>query len=262
MILDIYQIDAFANNVFEGNPAAVIPLDEWLDDDLMQSIAAENNLAETAFFVEEDTGYRIRWFTPAVEVDLCGHATLASAYVLYEELAYQGSSLTFNSRSGPLTISRDADRFSMDFPTQACLPCETPSGLAQALGCEINACLKNEDYVVVLDTEQQLLNLDPDFAGLSELDLRGVIVTAPSANYDFVNRFFGPNVGVDEDPVTGSAFTKLIPYWAERLGKNVLTAKQVSQRGGEVFCQMQGERVLIAGSAISYLQGSIKISSV
>lgn len=259
MKLDIYQIDAFANHVFEGNPAAVIPLDEWLDDGLMQLIAAENNLAETAFFVEEDAGYRIRWFTPTVEVDLCGHATLASAYVLYQELDYQATSLTFNSRSGPLTIMRDKDQFSMDFPAQVCLPCDAPTGLALALGCDIYTCLKNEDYVVVLNTEQELLNLNPDFSGLSKLDLRGVIVTAPSVNYDFVNRFFAPNVGVNEDPVTGSAFTKLIPYWAERLGNNVLTAKQVSARGGEVFCQMHGDRVLIAGSAVSYLKGSIKV---
>ena len=259
MKLGIYQIDAFANNVFEGNPAAVIALTEWLDDSLMQSIAAENNLAETAFFVKEEAGFRIRWFTPAVEVDLCGHATLASAYVLYQKLGYQGASLTFNSRSGPLTISQDAGRYVMDFPTQACQACEVPNGLAEALDCEVNNCLNNEDYLVVLDTEQELLNLQPDFSRLAELDLRGVIVTAPSLEYDFVSRFFAPNVGVNEDPVTGSAFTKLIPYWAQRLGKDVLSAKQVSQRGGEVFCQMRGDRVLIAGSAVSYLQGCIEI---
>ncbi|MFT5612630.1 MAG: PhzF family phenazine biosynthesis protein [Polaribacter sp.] len=259
MKLNIYQIDAFANNVFEGNPAAVIALTEWLDDSLMQSIAAENNLAETAFFVKEEAGFRIRWFTPAVEVDLCGHATLASAYVLYQKLAYKGASLTFNSRSGPLTISQDAGRYVMDFPTQACQPCEVPNGLVEALACEVNTCFNNEDYLVVLDTEQELLNLQPDFSRLAELDLRGVIVTAPSLKYDFVSRFFAPNVGINEDPVTGSAFTKLIPYWAQRLGKDMLSAKQVSQRGGEVFCQMRGDRVLIAGSAVSYLQGCIEI---
>ena len=259
MKLDIYQIDAFANNVFEGNPAAVIALAEWLDDSLMQSIAAENNLAETAFFVKEQAGFRIRWFTPTVEVDLCGHATLASAYVLYQKLAYQAASLTFNSRSGPLTISQDAGRYVMDFPTQTCQPCEVPNGLAEALACEVNTCLNNEDYLVVLDTEQELLNLQPDFSRLAELDLRGVIVTAPSLKYDFVSRFFAPNVGVNEDPVTGSAFTKLIPYWAQRLGKGVLSAKQVSQRGGEVFCQMRGDRVLIGGSAVGYMKGCIEI---
>ncbi|MFT5654962.1 MAG: PhzF family phenazine biosynthesis protein, partial [Arenicella sp.] len=189
----------------------------------------------------------------------CGHATLASAYVLYQKLGYQGASLTFNSRSGPLTISQDAGRYVMDFPTQACQPCEVPNGLAEALACEVNTCLNNEDYLVILDTEQELLNLQPDFSRLAELDLRGVIVTAPSLEYDFVSRFFAPNVGVNEDPVTGSAFTKLIPYWAQRLGKGVLSAKQVSQRGGEVFCQMRGDRVLIAGSVVSYLQGCIEI---
>jgi predicted PhzF superfamily epimerase YddE/YHI9 len=179
--------------------------------------------------------------------------------VLYQKLGYQGASLTFNSPSGPLTISREAGRYVMDFPSQICLPCDVPSGLAEALGCQIDVCLNNQDYLVVLDTEQALLNLQPDFSRLAEIDLRGVIVTAPSLEYDFVNRFYAPNVGVNEDPVTGSAFTKLIPYWAQRLGKSVLNAKQVSQRGGEVFCQMRGDRVLIAGSAVGYLQGSIEI---
>ena len=259
MKLDLYQIDAFADKPFTGNPAAVIPLEAWPDDATMQAIAEENNLAETAFFVQQDTGYRIRWFTPAAEVDLCGHATLASAYVLFQELAYKSPILTFESKSGPLNISRKGDLFVMDFPSQKCEPSAAPDGLSGALGIEVNECWQNEDFMVVLEDQAQLAAITPDFSALSKLDLRGVIITAPSKEYDFVNRFFAPNVGVNEDSVTGSAYTKLIPYWAERLAKNVLTGKQVSSRGGKVFCELKGDRVLIAGSAVKYLQGQIII---
>ncbi|MEM7360362.1 MAG: PhzF family phenazine biosynthesis protein [Pseudomonadota bacterium] len=259
MKLDIYQVDAFANRAFQGNPAAVVPLQDWLDDELMQAIAEENNLAETAFFVKEDEGYRIRWFTPMTEVDLCGHATLASAFVLYRELGYKEPELVFNSRSGPLIVSSKGDLLQMDFPAQKCIPCEPPAGLYGALGVSRADCLKNEDYLVVLENEEELLALQPDFFSLGGLDMRGVIVTSPAADYDFVNRFFAPNVGINEDPVTGSAFTKLVPYWADRVGRTRLEGKQVSTRGGEVSCELRGDRVLLAGRAIKYLQGMIEI---
>lgn len=259
MKLDLYQIDAFANHCFEGNPAAVVPLQEWLDDALMQSIAAENNLAETAFYVAEQSGLRIRWFTPEVEVNLCGHATLAAAYVLFEELQHDQPELIFTSRSGELKVTRDDDRFVLDFPVQECHPCKPPVGLSQALGCEIKQCLKNEDYLVHVESHQLLADLTPDFTALANLDLRGVVVTAPSKQFDFVNRFFAPNVGINEDPVTGSAYTKLIPYWAKLLGKDVMIAKQISQRGGEVFCELADNRVLISGAAVKYMQGTIEV---
>lgn len=257
MQLDIYQIDAFSERVFSGNPAAVVPLDSWLDDSVMQAIAAENNLAETAFFVNQAGRYHIRWFTPVTEVDLCGHATLASAYVLYRELGYELPALTFDSKSGPLTITQRDDLYMMDFPSQPCTPCPVPAGLSTALGVPISECFCHEDYLVVLDNEAQLTALEPDFLAMSKLTLRGVIVTAVSESYDFVNRFFAPNVGINEDAVTGSAYTKLIPYWAERLAKKRMTAKQVSARGGEVICEIAGERVLIGGKAVNYLQGQI-----
>lgn len=259
MKLDLYQIDAFANHAFEGNPAAVVPLQEWLDDDLMQAIAEENNLAETAFFVEEAEGFHIRWFTPLTEVDLCGHATLASAFVLFQELGFSGSEVIFNSRSGPLIVRPRGELLEMDFPAQPCSPCEAPDGLYQALGQTAVECLQNEDYLVVLESQAQLQALTPNFPLLGELDLRGVIVTAPAEDYDFVNRFFAPNVGINEDPVTGSAFTKLVPYWANRLGKTQLQGKQVSSRGGEVSCELRGDRVLLAGRGVKYLQGTIQV---
>ncbi len=263
MVTPQYQIDAFANKAFEGNPAAVCPLDEWLSDDLMQTIAAENNLAETAFFVENDSGFEIRWFTPSVEVDLCGHATLASAYVLFNELGYQGSEVIFSSKSGDLTVTRHDELFSMDFPAEIPRACDTPADIARALGLAnencIEQCLFNQDIVLILDSETAVNDAKPDFKALMKFDSRGIIVSAQSEQYDFVNRFFGPNVGIDEDPVTGSAFTKLVPYWSGALGKQSLIAKQVSVRGGEVFCEYNGERVEIAGYATLFLKGHIHI---
>lgn len=259
MKMNLYQIDAFADRLFSGNPAAVCPLDCWLDDKTMQAIAAENNLAETAFYVANGDDFEIRWFTPEVEVDLCGHATLAAAYVLFEEYGFDKPSLRFHSKSGVLQVSKKGDLFELNFPVQECTPCAVPVGLAEALGTQIVESLSSDDYLIALETEEQLIELKPDFFKLSQLDARGIIVTAPSQQYDFVNRFFAPNVGINEDPVTGSAFTKLIPYWAKKLNKNVLQAKQVSPRGGEVFCELKGERVLISGYAKKYLQGVINI---
>lgn len=264
MKLDLYQVDAFAGKVFEGNPAAVCPLQQWLDDAVMQSIASENNLAETAFFVSENDGFYIRWFTPLAEVDLCGHATLATAYVLFNMLGYSESEIRFNSKSGVLSVSRQGNLLQLNFPAQNAVSCEVPTGLPEALGIAgpdqvITECLFKDDYVVVLENEQQLRALRPNFNLLGEFDARGVIVTSPSEDYDFVNRFFAPQVGINEDPVTGSAFTKLIPYWAERLQKANMKAKQVSERGGEVSCSLDGDRVLIAGQAICYMQAQIEI---
>lgn len=259
MKLAQYQIDAFANKLFEGNPAAVCPLDDWLEDSVMQAIAEENNLAETAFFVKEKSGYRIRWFTPDTEIKLCGHATLASAYVLFNELEFESDHVVFNSLSGPLSVTQKEDLLILDFPSQKPEPCETPSGLSAALGAPINHCYENEDYVVVMDNEADVVNLEPDFSKLMEVEARGIIVTARSSNYDFVNRFFGPRVGVNEDAVTGSAYTKLVPYWAQQLGKKSLLGKQVSKRGGEVICELDGERVKLAGRAILFSKGEIFI---
>jgi len=257
MKLRQYQVDAFANRPFEGNPAAVCPLDEWLDDNLMQAIAAENNLAETAFFVADENDFHIRWFTPTVEVELCGHATLASAYILFNELGYSENTVTFNSLSGPLTVSRDGELLVMDFPNEKAEPCMPPEGLVEALGCEVGQCYFNGDFVVELESEQLVRTVQPDFSRLASIEARGVIVTAASKDYDFVNRFFGPRVGIDEDPVTGSAFTKLIPLWAERLSKNKLYAKQVSARGGEVYCELAGDRVYISGKGAVFMRGEI-----
>jgi len=260
MELQLYQIDAFANRRFEGNPAAVCPLEHWLDDALMQAIAAENNLAETAFFVPRGDDYEIRWFTPTVEVDLCGHATLASAWVLFNRLDYPYGEIRFHSRSGLLSVRRDGDWLELDFPAQPGEPCAVPEAVTRAFKAPVKACLKSEDYVVVFEHEQDVLDAEPDLAVLKELGLRGVIITAPSERYDFVSRCFFPNQGIDEDPVTGSSFTQTTPYWAEQLGKTEMSAKQVSRRGGEVGCTLVGDRVRIRGQAVQYLVGTIHAS--
>ncbi len=259
MQIPLYQIDAFAARPFEGNPAAVCPLEKWLPDKVMQAIAAENNLSETAFFVPTDDGFHIRWFTPASEVDLCGHATLASAYVLFSRLGYDRDEIAFTSRSGMLRVRRDGARLVMDFPTQPASPCDTPQSIVEAFGRQPRECLKSEDYLVVFEDEAHVRAVEPDFAALMRLGLRGVIITAPSSRYDFVARFFAPKLAVPEDPVTGSAYTQLAPYWAGRLGKKKFSARQLSQRGGDVACELAGDRVHIAGSAAAYLQGRIEI---
>ncbi len=259
--LKIYQVDTFTSQVFHGNSAGVCPLQSWLSDETMQAIALENNLSETAFFVETNGVYHIRWFTPTVEVDLCGHATLASAYVLFEELGFAGEVIVFHSKSGELKVSQDGDKFVLDFPRQTPMPCAIPEPIQQAFGDRVIACLKHEDYMVVLDDEAAVRAANPGMQALKQLDLRGVSITAQAKDYDFVSRFFAPNYGIDEDPVTGSSFTQLIPYWAEVLGKNKLTAKQVSQRGGEVWCELVGDRVYIAGQVIKYLEGEITLGN-
>ena len=259
MTLKAYQIDAFANELFEGNPAMVIPLDTWLNDALMQKIAQENNLSETAFFVREGTYVSLRWFTPKHEVDLCGHATLASAYVLFNCLEYEGTEILFQTKSGILKVWNKENHIVMDFPIQRIQECEIPQALMVAFDTVPTHCYKAMDYILVFDNEADVKHANPDISILKELNLRGVCITAKSEKYDFVTRFFAPKFGVDEDPVTGSAFTQLVGYWQGELGQDIFVAKQLSPRGGEVRCEIKGERVEIAGKAIKYLEGIVSI---
>jgi PhzF family phenazine biosynthesis protein len=261
MRLPLYQIDAFAEGPFTGNPAAVCPLDAWLPEATMQAIAAENNLSETAFFVPEGGDYRVRWFTPSVEVDLCGHATLAAAFVVFRHLAPARDSVTFlTAQAGPLTVARDGDRLALDFPSRPSHSCPMSEAVAAALGRKPMALLAARDYLAVYERPDDIAALNPDFAALAALDRFAVIVTAPGCDgVDFVSRFFAPARGVPEDPVTGSAHCTLIPYWAERLGKSRLEARQLSSRGGRLWCGLSGDRVTIAGRAVPYLEGTITI---
>ncbi|MDT8271870.1 MAG: PhzF family phenazine biosynthesis protein [Desulfomonilia bacterium] len=259
MKIPIYQIDAFSGWLFSGNPAAVCPLETWLNDELMLSIARENNLSETAFFVPEGSDFSIRWFTPVSEVDLCGHATLAAAYVIFTELEPARAHVTFSSPSGPLHVQREKGMLALDFPAQKPDPCVPPDTLLQALNRTPTQVLCAEDYFLVFGDEDEILELRPDMTLLSQVDLRGVIVTAPGKCVDFVSRFFVPRLGIPEDPVTGSAHCALIPYWSETLGKTELHALQLSERGGELFCRHAGERVIIAGHAVKYMEGTLHI---
>jgi PhzF family phenazine biosynthesis protein len=257
MQLKQYQIDAFTKQIFSGNPAAVCPLEHWLPDDLLQAIAAENNLSETAFFVPSTRGYALRWFTPVAEVDLCGHGTLATAHVLFHLLGYTGDAITFETRSGHLIVQRDGDALVMDFPAVPPVRCDAPAALVDGLGVEPLEVWAAGDYMAVLDREESVRRLKPDQTLLSQLDLRGVIVTAAGSDVDFVSRFFAPKYGIPEDPVTGSAHCILTPYWAERLGKQTLTARQLSARGGEIGCVLRGDRVLLSGHAVVFMVGEI-----
>jgi PhzF family phenazine biosynthesis protein len=261
MDLQIFQVDAFTREAFHGNPAAVVPLDEWLDSETMLSIAAENNLAETAFFVKSGDGFELKWFTPEVEMDLCGHATLASAFVLWNELGFESDEIAFETRSGTLKVARDGELMVLDFPSRPAEETDFPDGLAEALGDAPQTVLKSRDYLAVFNTESEVLGLRPDFKAVKDLGVHAVIVTAPGDRSDFVSRFFAPSVGVDEDPVTGSAHCTLIPYWAERLGKNDLYARQISSRGGEIFCTLVGDRVRMGGNAVLYLKGEIYVEA-
>lgn len=263
MELKLYQVDAFSDRPFGGNPAAVVPLDAWLPDETLQAIAIENNLSETAYFVKDgaDEGaYHLRWFTPGCEVNLCGHATLASAWVIFHMLGDTAEVLRFRTRSGELRVRREGDRLAMDFPAVRPLPCTPPKALLDALGlARADEILAAEDYFVVVPDEDTVMRLQPDMAALKGLPLRGVCVTAPGEAHDLVSRWFGPNVGVDEDPVTGSAHTSLTPYWTARLGKQRLTARQGGRRQGTLTVELTGDRVLILGSAALYLEGTIRI---
>lgn len=257
MKLPYYEVSAFTTNPFGGNPAGVCPLDAWLSDSVLQSIAANNNLAETAFTVPRGDDFELRWRTPTVEVDLCGHATLAAAFVLFSECGISGNSIRFHSRSGLLTVSRERDLLTLDFPSRPALACIAPKELIRGLGATPNEVLKSRDYLAVFASEAEVRALNPDFAALKALDCLGIIATAPGDDCDFVSRFFAPGAGINEDPVTGSAHCTLIPFWAARLGKTKLFARQVSQRGGELFCEHTGERVKIGGRAALYLRGEI-----
>ena len=257
--LDIFQIDAFADAVFRGNPAAVCPLTEWLPEEVMQAIAAENNLSETAFFVPANDGYDLRWFTPALEVELCGHATLATAYLILTRLTPGDDAVEFETRSGRLTVNRDGDRFFLDFPAYRGEEVACPPYLSAGLGVVPRAVVAGPNYMAVLETEADVAGLRPDMAALEKLHPRGVIVTAPGEMCDFVSRYFGPSFGVPEDPVTGSAHCMLIPYWAKRLEKSSLDARQISARGGRLWYEDRGDRAGIGGTAVMYLEGRITV---
>lgn len=264
MTIPIYQVDAFTLGPFSGNPAAVCPLDAWLDDDTLQNIAAENNLAETAFIVPREGGYDLRWFTPAVEVDLCGHATLAAGYVVLNHLQTTLTSVSFETISGELIVTRDGDRLSMDFPARAPTPASAPvfEVLSDALGKAPLEVHLSRDILAVYDDEASVRSLSPDQAKLAALDEGlGVIVTAKGDTVDFVSRFFAPKAGIAEDPVTGSAHCTLVPFWAKRLGRSQFVAHQVSARGGELHCEHRGDRVIISGHGVLFLTGSIHLQT-
>ena len=259
--MQIYQIDAFTDTVFGGNPAAVVPLTEWLSDDVMQKIAAENNLAETAFYIPIGDNFDLRWFTPSTEVKLCGHATLATAHVLFSEKEYDKGKVVFHTKSGALTVKKTATGYEMNFPADTIRPVSNPpQDLLDGLGVDILEVWKGDtDYLVVVDNELVVQSLSPDFRKLGSYEARGTIVTARGNEVDFVSRCFYPQAGVDEDPTTGSAHTTLTPYWAEKLGKNTLQARQLSKRIGNLECVHKGNRVLLRGNAVTYLRGEIKV---
>jgi len=260
MKLTIFQVDAFAEKIFEGNPAAVIPLNEWLPDKTMQKIAMENNLSETAFFVPTQNGFHIRWFTPLAEVNLCGHATLASAHVLFKHLNYAEKEIRFESKSGELKVKKEKELILLDFPTSEIHEIPTPEKLVETFNETPEKCIKGrDDYMLVFRNENEISQLKPDFRKMAKTKTRGVICTAISEDFDFVSRFFAPAVGVDEDPVTGSAHTMLIPYWSEVLNKKQMVAKQISPRGGILYCKYLGKRVEIGGRALTFLQGELFI---
>lgn len=262
MQLPIYQVDAFTDKLFGGNPAAVIPLKTWLSDELMQKIAFENNLSETAFFVPNKTGFDIRWFTPTVEVNLCGHATLATSFVIFNVLKYPNDTILFGSKSGILKVRKDDKWLELDFPAQETHAAEAPKGLIEGIGKKPKEIYRAaDDYLLVYASQKDIEELKPDFGTLKNIQARGIIVTAKakSKKIDFVSRFFGPSVGVNEDPVTGSAHTKLVPYWAKVINKNELIAEQISSRKGFLKCKLAEDRVLMAGKGKLFLKGKISI---
>lgn len=261
MKINIYQVDAFTDKVFGGNPAAVCPLDSWPEDKTLQSIAAENNLSETAFFVATDDAFQIRWFTPEVEVNLCGHATLASAHIIFNELGHTKASIQFHSKSGLLQVYKNENFLTLDFPTAELSQAIIKGDFSEAIGkMPIGLFHGNNKLLAVYEKEEDIVNIHPNFEKLSKLDYMGVIITAPGSHSDFVSRFFAPRVGINEDPVTGSAHTLLIPFWADHLNKTELHAFQLSRRKGELFCEYKEDRVWISGHAVTYLKGEIEFN--
>ncbi len=265
MKIDIYQIDAFTDKLFAGNPAAVCPLDTWLPDHILQEIAAENNLAETAFFMPgANKRFHLRWFTPEIEMDLCGHATLASAYVIFEELGFSKPEIKFDTLSGELIVKRDKDLFSLDFPSRPPEKSELPHIIREGMNIQPTEIWKARDYLLLYDSEEDVKNIEPNVAILNQINIDpgGIIVTAKSEsqNVDFVSRLFTPQCSIFEDPVTGSSHCTLIPFWAERMNKSKLIARQISKRGGELFCELHGDRVIIKGKAVKYLLGQIELN--
>jgi len=261
MTIPYFEVLAFTDRLFAGNPAGVCVLEEWLPDEILQKIATENNLAETAFFIERGSVFDIRWLSPSSEIDLCGHATIGSAHVLFQHLGRSGNSLAFHSHSGgDLRVDRVGDRLVLDFPARPGAECEAPALLAESLGANPKEVFKNRDYIAVFETQEQVASLQPNLGEVAKLEgVQGVCVTAPGNDCDFVSRYFAPSVGVPEDPVTGSTHCGLIPYWATRLGKTKLHARQLSPRGGELFCEERGERVGIGGTAVTYVQGTMTL---
>ncbi len=259
MKLPLYQIDAFTSRMFGGNPAAVVLLETWLPDRALQAIAAENNLAETAFVVPRGEIMPLRWFTPTVEVDLCGHATLAAADVLFRHLFPSAKRLTFETRSGHLTVTRDGDLLAMDFPSRPGKPVVIEDAVVSALGARPKELYRARDLLAIFESESQVRDLQPDFGRIASIDAFAITVSAPGEAVDYVYRFFAPRQGIPEDPATGSANCTLVPYWAARLGKADLVAKQLSARGGDLRCALQGDRILIAGRTVEYLRGEIAV---
>lgn len=259
MKLPLFQIDAFTSKLFAGNPAAVVILDEWLEDPVLAAIAAENNLSETAFVIPRGESVPLRWFTPTTEVNLCGHATLAAAYVLFSDYFPSLDTLKFTTLSGELSVARRGELLRMDFPARPPKPIAVTDALTAALGARPRRALAARDFLAVFDSEAEVKALQPNFERVAALDTFAIIASAPGEEVDFVSRFFAPRAGIPEDPVTGSAHCTLTPYWSAELGKTSLTAKQVSRRGGELLCEMAGERVLISGGAVEYLRGEIHV---
>ena len=259
MKVPMYQVDAFAGEVFSGNPAAICMLDDWLDDEIMQRIAAENNLSETAFCVAADDAYELRWFTPEAEIDLCGHATLGTAFVIFEHVGYSGKEIIFKTKSGNLVVTKEDQFLTMLFPARPGESAKVADKLSEALGKAPKELYKSRDLMAIYETEEEVINLKPDTALLKELDAFGIIVTAKGRTADFVSRYFAPDAGIIEDPVTGSSHCTLVPYWSNALGKKTLTAHQLSKRGGVLYCEDQGEKVSISGQAVLFFKGHIFI---
>lgn len=259
MTIPIFQVDAFTDHLFGGNPAAVCPLENWLESDILQNIANENNLSETAFLVENNGMYELRWFTPTMEVDLCGHATLATAHVLFNHLNYPDKEITFQSKSGKLKAVKASDYIQLDFPAWIPEEIQVHKALDGAFNLTPKKIYKTRDLIAVFEKEDDIIRLSPDFSVLKTLEFLGIIVTAPGDQYDFVSRYFAPRAGINEDPVTGSAHSSLIPLWARHIGKNKMKASQLSDRKGILFCELSGDRVLIGGETKTFMEGKIRL---